>query len=275
MHRTVFCFFLLSYMMVYLHRDRMFLFPLLNIIQPATPSSSPMAYEEVYFENEMGAWVYPPLHPLTDERILVYFNGNAGNVSTRVSNIKAVQHLMPGHTVYNLEYPGYGISSHMGTASLGQIIQECIVACESILRNHPNVDALDFWGESIGAVVQARVFEHMPSLVRHVYQLNGISCLGRVLSTFLPNLTHGLFVPLLPDHDTAAIYTRSLGDAHHLWVVHARNDEVVSDQESKRLFITLKHKHPDRVHYLSILGKHNGALLGKENQEAIAAFLRQ
>jgi hypothetical protein len=162
----------------------------------------------------------------------------------------------------------------MGTASLGQIIQECIVACESILRNHPNVDALDFWGESIGAVVQARVLEHMPSSVRHIYQLNGISCLGRVLSTFLPTLTHGLFVPLIPDHDTAAIYTRCLGESHHLWVLHARNDEVVSDQESKRLFITLKHKHPDRVHYLSILGKHNGALLGKENQEAIAAFLR-
>lgn len=270
-------FLLLTYFIFYMNRDRFFLFPVLHMVE--TPPAD--TYEEVYLENEMAAWRYFPRVGTipSNESILVYFNGNAGNVSTRIANIRVLQHLLPDYTIYNLEYPGFGLSASL-PLSLESICDECTVACENIIRLHPLAHKLGFWGESLGALVMARVFSRLSSTGTHsidwVVHMNGVVSLPATIGAFVPLLLHALVLPVLPGgkEDIASLYSKTgFEETQRLLIVHANHDEVVSDNQAKQLYLALKSRFPESVHYLELRGKHNGVLLQKENQDALQEFL--
>lgn len=268
---TIVGFLLLLYIIFFTYRDRFFFFPLLNMID--NPLSSDVI-EEVYFENEMGAWVYPPRQSASAEKIMIYFNGNAGNVSTRVSIIKVLRQLLPEYKIFNLEYPGFGLCSHLH-CSLQTIVAECETACRAIIRNHPRAVKIGFWGESIGALIQAKVFSKMSHHIHWVVQMNGVSSLTKTIGSFVPNILHGFVLPVLPSLcETREIYEKCISlSLHRVLLFHASDDEIVEPSQSIELFFSLKHLFPSSVYYCELLGKHNGVLLNKENQEAVAGFL--
>jgi len=271
---TLVYFLVVTYFLFYLHRSRFFLFPMGHLVE-SPPSDH---YEEIYLENEMGVWVYSPsvsTHTSV-ENIMIYFNGNAGNVSTRIANIRVLQHLFPDYKIYNLEYPGYGISAHL-SLSLDNIISECSVACENIVRRHPSMECLGMWGESLGALILSRVVAKNSSLpVTWMVHMNGVVSLSSTIGSFIPFLLHALILPVLPcSEDTASLYSTTLQGHQKLVLIHSNNDEVVSGMQTKNLYLSLKSKFPDQVHYLELRGKHNGVLLHKENQEALQDFFQR
>jgi len=268
---TLLYFLLLTYFIVYLHRNRFFLFPMVHLVEGASTNTP----EEIYFENEMAAWVYPPHRAVVDlEKIVVYFNGNAGNVSTRSANIHVVQHLLPEYTVYNLEYPGYGLCTEL-PLSMESMGKECVVACEEILRRHPSLHTLGFWGESLGALVLSHVFFAMADEVDWMVHMNGVASLSTTLASFLHPMLHALLLPLLPCRENVSELYSKKGLEHDqkLLVVHAKHDEVVSIHQSTDLYLHLKSVFPDSVYFLELRGKHNGVLQHKENQEKLQEFL--
>lgn len=264
---TIVYFLLLTYFIFHMNRDRFFLFPVFHMVE--TPPAD--TYEEIYFENELAAWMYPPRQSAHGtDKVLVYFNGNAGNVSTRIANIRVIQHLLPEYRVYNLEYPGFGLSASL-PLSLESLCRECETACESILRRHPSLHTLGMWGESLGALVMSHVFATLSPNVQWVLAMNGVASLPTTLSAYLPPLLHALVLPVLPGH---TVYSETrLTKSQKLFLVHAKQDEVVSDSQSKEAYLALKSRFPESVYYLELRGKHNGVLLQKENQDALQEFL--
>lgn len=258
--------------MIWMQRQNFFLFPLLNLID--APSGD-LVYEEMFFENEMGAWVYPPTRGLDENRVLIYFNGNAGNVSTRIANIRAVKQFLPEHKIFNLEYPGFGISAHM-KINFENIVAECVVVVEAIVRNHLNLHELVFWGESIGSLIQARVFTQCSRRVSKVIQINGVASLADTIAYHLPSLTQGCVLPMLPGpEETLPLYLESLDPTRHrLFLFHAENDEVVPPIQTKRLYLGLKSRFPSCVVYAETRGKHNMSLLCQENRDLISRVLQ-
>jgi len=229
------------------------------------------AYEEIYLENEMGCWMYPPRSMTSNEHVMIYFNGNAGNVSTRLSNIRVLQHLFPEYRIYNLEYPGFGISASL-PGGLTAIAEECEAACRHILEKHPLLETMGFWGESLGALVAAHVFSRLSNRVRWVVHMNGVASLHDALAAYVPPLLQAFVLPVLPTLPgpvVEAYEAVDIQEGHHIVLMHAKNDEVVSDTHTKQLYVALKARYPNNVHYLELRGKHNGVLLHKENQDAM------
>jgi len=60
-----------------------------------------------------------------------------------------------------------------------------------------------------------------------------------------------------------------------IFIAHAQQDEVVSVSQSQSLYLSLKTMFPESVVYIEWKGKHNGVLLHKENQDAIAHLLER
>lgn len=267
-----------SWITFFLCRHRFFLFPLSYIME--TPSEFAV-YEEYHFDNEMGAWVYPPLQAQEEsgarEKILVYFNGNAGNVSVRVIMLRTLQHLFPGFKIYHLEYPGFGISDHLA-CDWETIIDKCTEACESIHRQH-QIETLVFWGESMGALIQAHVCQRWNTEVHWIFQANGVNDLQNVIGQYCPALLQGFVLPFVPiSQQTADIYQTCFimptFRNTKVCCLHARDDDIVPITQSYSLFSTLFPLHPSRVFFVELQGKHNLILACKENQKRIKDFLQ-
>lgn len=76
----------------------------------ATPESEGLAYEDVWFTASDGVKLHGWLVPAPGARItLLWFHGNAGNISHRVNNIKYLHRLL-GINVFIFDYRGYGRS---------------------------------------------------------------------------------------------------------------------------------------------------------------------
>jgi predicted esterase len=161
------------------------------------------------------------------------------------------------------------LSGHLN-GGLSNIILECTVAVKSIVRNHAPRDII-FWGESLGAFVQAHVFPHVRDNVSALFQCNGMSSLTSTIAQHVPFVFHALLLPMLGAFkDTASVFRHSLDEKkHRLFLFHADCDHVISDMQSKELYIGLKASFPDAVRFIQIRGKHNMVLLCSENQDTI------
>lgn len=257
-------FIFLTYFLFFLHRGCFFLFPILHMVETPPPNT----HEEIYLDNEMGCWMYPPRSTSEQDKIMVYFNGNAGNVSTRIANIHILQQILPEYRIYNLEYPGFGLSASL-PLWLPSIVEECETACRHIIEKHPRMHTLGFWGESLGALVAAHVFSSLKDHVRWVVHMNGVASLHETIAEFVPPLLQALILPVLPSVPLDAVHCYQELDHQTIVLMHAKNDEVVSESQSQLLYLALKSKYPDQIHYLEWRGKHNSVLHQKENQEAV------
>jgi pimeloyl-ACP methyl ester carboxylesterase len=93
--------------LVYLLQPRMVFFPDDRLM--ATPADWGLVYEEVWLESEDGVrlhgWYLP--HPGSG-RVLLFFHGNAGNISHRRASVEIFHRL--GLNLLIFDYRGYGLS---------------------------------------------------------------------------------------------------------------------------------------------------------------------
>lgn len=244
------------------HRYGWFLFPMLEI------QDNPMNHTEYFFPNGMGSWKYDPLEeqPVGNEKndILVYFNGNAGNCSTRTPTIRVLRHLFPTFHIIHLEYPGFGISSHL-SCTWPAVLQSCQEACESIRQNH-RIQTLMYWGESIGAWVA----RHVASSVEPDWyvSLNGLHDATQFLDSHVFWALH----PILKPWVDVFSETKQRMPKHTQWVFfHGREDRLVPPIQSRTKALELLES-GHRSYYESLHGDHNMGILIDENQSIIREF---
>lgn len=114
-----------------------------------------MHFEEVYFSAADGTQLHGWFIPGRGDDTLVWFHGNAGNISNRVYNMMLLyQHV--GANVFIFDYRGYGLSdgkpSEKGVYSDGEGALEYLRSRDDI--DH---DRLVLFGRSLGGCVVAEL----------------------------------------------------------------------------------------------------------------------
>ncbi|MBI3988988.1 MAG: alpha/beta hydrolase [candidate division NC10 bacterium] len=203
---------------------RLIFYPHKTII--ATPADEGLAYDDVSFKTSDGVvlngWFVPGK---PGSATLLWFHGNAGNISHRVENITLLHNLLGIH-VFIFDYRGYGRSegkvSEKGTYRDAE-------AAYTYLRSRKDLDPskIVFFGRSLGAAVAVEMalraqcaglilespFTSIREIANHVFPLVGF--LFRTRYDSLSKIKR-IRVPLL--------------------ILHGDQDEIVPFSMGRRLF---------------------------------------
>lgn len=120
-----------------------------------TPDDLGMPFEEVYFPATDGTQLHGWFVPGRGDDTIVWFHGNAGNISNRVYNIMLLNQRV-GANLFIFDYRGYGRSegkpSEKGMYSDGEGALEYLRSREDI-----DQDGLVLFGRSLGGCIVAEL----------------------------------------------------------------------------------------------------------------------
>ncbi len=210
-----------------------------------TPRDWGLAYEDVYFTTEDGVklngwWVPGKGSPVT----LLWFHGNAGNISHRVDTLKD-RHDRLGVNIFIFDYREYGRSegkvSEEGTYRDG-------TAAIKYLRGRPGLDPakIVLFGESLGGAVavEMAIRYDCAALIMESPFLS-IAEMAKVSFPFLP------VGPLLrTKYNTLSKIGKVKAP---ILIVHGEQDEIVPFRHGRRLFEAA----PEPKEFFPIRGAHH------------------
>lgn len=235
-----------------------------------TPEDVGLLYEDVRISTSDGetlaGWFIPAPqggHGPGAHRVLLFFHGNAGNISHRLESLLIFHNL--GLSQLIIDYRGFGKSS--GKPSVEGVKLDAIAAWEWLLQQKDYAPRqVVLFGRSLGGAVAA--------------SLGGKAGAGGIIleSTFtsLVDVAKGMY-PMLPvslllpqDFDSLT----SLAGVHvPLLVIHSPDDEVIDFSLGRALYET--YKGPKR--FLEIRGSHNSGFLESSSVyvRGLAEFLSE
>ncbi len=243
-------FYVLLVAVVYLMQGRMlYLANVPGRSLEATPQIIGLPYEDVSVRTSddvtLHGWFIPGDGPAT----LLFFHGNAGNISHRLHSIRQFHSL--GLSVFIYDYRGYGASSGKTTE---QGIYRDADAAWAYLTETRGVEDIVLFGRSMGASAAAKLaarvapsglilessFTSVPDIAKDVYPWLPVRWLSRL------------------DHATRD-YVR---DARcPVLVVHSRDDEIVPFRHGEAILEAA----PEPRSMLVLRGGHNDAFLLDES----------
>jgi fermentation-respiration switch protein FrsA (DUF1100 family) len=253
--------------MLYFYQGRMvFLAHIPGRSLESSPEDIGLAYESVMIPTEDGeqihGWYVPKRgqspfaekgsDPFLESRgVVLFFHGNAGNISHRLDSIRMFNDL--GVDVLIVDYRGYGEST--GKASEAGLYADGEAAWAYLQRQRNMAPhRIVVFGRSLGAVVAARVASrHSPAgLIVESGLTSGVDMAKR-LYPFLPaRLLTRLEFPLV---DFAKeVRCPAL-------VIHSRDDEIVPFDMGEEIFEVLPGQ--DQT-FLEIWGGHNTGFILSE-----------
>lgn len=222
----------------------------------ATPADAALGYEEVWLETEDGETLHSWFLPSPEERaVLLFFHGNAGNISYRLDSLEIFHEL--GLSVLIVSYRGYGESSGRpsesglykdGRAAYRHLVEERGVAPERLIS----------FGRSLGAAVAANVAAE---------QEVGALWLESAF-TSVPDIGSDLY-PFLP----VRLLTRYRYDSREaldsvtapVLVIHSPDDEIIPYEHGRALYEAAS----EPKQFLEIQGSHNaGFMRSREHYKA-------
>ncbi len=217
-----------------------------------TPAQLGLAYEEVWLESADGvrvhAW-FVPGRAEADLPALLFFHGNAGNLSHRVHNLELL-HRRLGLPVLILSYRGYGLSQ--GRASEQGLYADARAAHSWLeARGYPPARQV-YFGRSLGAAVALQLaLERPPAGLILESPFTSIAALGRHHYKLLFPLLGWLVEARFDNLDKIARLEAPL------LIIHGRRDRIVPPAMAERLFALAPE--PKRLLWLERAG-HNDTL---------------
>jgi fermentation-respiration switch protein FrsA (DUF1100 family) len=117
----------------------------------ATPAAAGLEFEDLQFRAADGTRLHGWLVPGGGEASLLWFHGNAGNISHRVELLRELHDHLEA-TIFILEYRGYGDSE--GTPSEEGLYLDAEAALKA-MTSHAGIPAeqVVLFGQSLGAAV--------------------------------------------------------------------------------------------------------------------------
>jgi fermentation-respiration switch protein FrsA (DUF1100 family) len=235
---------------VYLTQSRLLYLPGMPGRQlDATPQDIGLDYEDVSLRASDGVQIHGWFVPGELTRTLIYFHGNAGNISHRLHSIRQFHDL--GLAVFIIDYRGYGQSE--GSPSEDGLYRDADATWHYLteIRGIPAEDIVVFgrslggsvaaWlaaGQNPGALILDSSFTSVPDIGQEVYPWLPV----RLLSRFR--------------HATAEYVTKARCP---VLIVHSRDDEIIPFHHGEALlgvanepkaFLELRGGHND-AHYTS------------------------
>jgi pimeloyl-ACP methyl ester carboxylesterase len=170
-----------------------------------------------------GATLQIATRPHAGPRAILYFGGNAEDVSRTVPELAAA---FPGHAIYAPHYRGYGGSG--GRPSERALHADAAAVFEDVRSRHPDIDVI---GRSLGSAVASRLAATKP-----VRKLVLVTPFDSILAIA------GRLFPFLPVRLLLADRFETVKDAPQVTVptlvITAGRDEVVPPTHTRRLIAT-------------------------------------
>lgn len=246
--------------LMYVSQSRQVYFPVRALA--TTPAEHGMAYEDVSLMTDDGlrlhAWFIPTAEP---RGVLLFFHGNAGNLSHRIESIRIFRDL--GLSVFIVSYRGYGRSE--GRPGEEGTYRDARAAWR-YLRDEREVPSsrIVLFGRSLGASVAAWLAaRENPGAVVLESAFMSAPDLGAELLPWLPVRQLLRF-----EYDTRA----AVRDIHApLLVIHSRDDEIVPFRHGEAVFEAANGPKT----FLEIHGGHNDGFLRSlpSYEQGLRAFL--
>jgi pimeloyl-ACP methyl ester carboxylesterase len=228
-----------------------------------TPAAIGLAYEDIRFKTADGVALSGWYVPVEDsQQIVLFFHGNAGNITHRLESIGRFHRL--GLSVFIVDYRGYGQSegnvSEEGTyldaeAAWGYLVEERGVEPEQII----------IFGRSLGGAVAAWLAQqHPPKMLILESTFTSVPDMGARQFPFLP-------VRLLARIRYNTVDRLPQVPAPIL-IVHSPDDEIIPYSHGRRLFEVA----PEPKEFLQITGGHNeGFVISRNYEEGLKSFIER
>ena len=226
-----------------------------------TPADARMDYEDVSIVTADGVTLHGWYIAGQSPRVLLFFHGNAGNISHRLDSIRQFRNL--GLSVLIIDYRGYGQSdgrtTESGTYRDADATWRYLTETRGV-----RPDNVVIFGRSLGGSIAARLAAHQRPLALIVESS----------FTSVPDIAQELY-PWLParwlsrlSHATRD-YVRDVQCP--VLVVHSRDDEIIPFHHGQAIFAAA----PEPRTLLTLRGSHNDAFLRDERSyiEGLRAFL--
>lgn len=235
--------------LVYVMQERMLFLPgVPGRAIEATPVELGLDYDDVYFQTSddvslHGWYVSAPASRGT----VLFFHGNAGNVSHRLDSI-AIFHAL-GLDVFIIDYRGYGQSE--GRASEDGTYRDAEAAWRYLIHErHIDPRRVVVFGRSLGGAVAARLAgDAEPGAVIIESSFTSAADVASRLYPFLPvRLLLRLEFPVADDLERSS---------SPVLVVHSRGDEIIPFGMGRALYEVA----PQPKAFLELDGDHNTAFL--------------
>ena len=226
-----------------------------------TPIDVGMDYQDVSIETTDGVMLHGWFIAGRSSQVLLFFHGNAGNISHRLDSIAQFQNL--GLSVLIIDYRGYGQST--GRTTEKGINRDADAAWRYLIDDRGIVASdIVIFGRSLGASVASRLAsEHQP-----------LALIVESSFTSVPDIARDLY-PWLPvrwlsrlSHATRD-YVRDVGCP--ILIIHSRDDEIIPFRHGEAIFASANEPRT----LLTIRGTHNDAFLQDERSyvEGLRTFL--
>jgi len=212
-----------------------------------TPTDAGMDYEDVSIETTDGVTLHGWFIAGRSSQVLLFFHGNAGNISHRLDSISQFSDL--GLSVLIIDYRGYGQSE--GRTTEKGIYRDADAAWRHLTEER-GVVASDIvvFGRSLGASVASRLaMEHQP-----------LALILESSFTSVPDVAQDIY-PWLPvrwlsrlSHATRD-YVRDVQCP--VLVIHSRDDEIIPFRHGEEIYASANEPRT----LLAIHGTHNDAFL--------------
>ena len=226
-----------------------------------TPANVGMEHQDVSIETSDGVTLHGWFIAGRSSRVLLFFHGNAGNISHRLDSIRQFQEL--GLSVLIIDYRGYGQSE--GRTSERGMYRDADAAWRYLIEDRGIVASdIVIFGRSLGASVAS----HLAA------QRQPLALIVESSFTSVPDIAQDLY-PWLPARWLSRLShaTRDyIQDVHcPVLVVHSRDDEIIPFPHGEAIFASANEPRT----LLAIRGTHNDAFLRDEDAyiEGLRVFL--
>jgi len=227
-----------------------------------TPADVGLTYQDVSIETTDGVTLHGWFIAGQSSQVLLFFHGNAGNISHRLDSIWQFQSL--GLSILIIDYRGYGQSAgrttEMGMYRDADAAWRYLIESRGIVAND-----IVIFGRSLGGSVASRLAsENQP-----------LALIVESSFTSIPDIAQDLY-PWLParwlsrlNHATRE-YVRDVRCP--ILVIHSRDDEIIPFRHGETIFASANEPRT----LLTLRGGHNDAFLIDESVyvEGLRAFLK-
>jgi fermentation-respiration switch protein FrsA (DUF1100 family) len=254
--------YLLLIVIVYFMQGRMLYLPEVpGRTLSMTPADAGMDYQDVSLKTSDGVTLHGWFIVGRSSRVLLFFHGNAGNISHRLESIRQFHDL--GLSVFIIDYRGYG-QSQGRTTEMG-IYRDSDAAWRYLVDSRgKNASEIVIFGRSLGASVAARL----------AAQNHPLALIVESSFTSVPDIAQDLY-PWLParwlsrlSHATRD-YVRDVSCP--VLIIHSRDDEIIPFRHGEKIFASANEPRT----LLAIRGTHNDAFVRDERTyvEGVQKFL--
>ncbi len=248
--------------LVYLMQGRMlYLASVPERALSVTPANAGMRYQDVHLETSDGVSIHGWYIDGASSRVLLFFHGNAGNISHRLGSIS--QFLDLGFSVFIIDYRGYGQSG--GRTTEAGINRDANAAWRYLTEQRgTSPDDIVIFGRSLGASVAARLAsEHQPLALIVESPFTSIPDIAQDLYPWLPARWLSRFSHATRD------YVSNVNCP--ILVIHSRDDEIIPCHHGEAVYAAANEPRA----LLPLRGSHNDAFMRDERTylEGLRSFL--